>query len=76
MNSIEQKKAIYISALHATWDLQDAMPAECNPEYPAWLERWNAQQTATETTRNELAEVVGVANVAMIIFDEYHRRGK
>lgn len=76
MDQIEQMEIIYREALHAIWRLQAVMPAECNPEYPAWLERWNAQQSATELTRDDLVALVGNARVAWIIMDEMKQAQK
>lgn len=60
----------YRQALHALWDLQAVMPAECNPAYGEWLVNWNEQQSATEMTRDDLRAVIGASGIVDIILQE------
>lgn len=48
------KVTVYREAIRELWSLQAVMPAECNPGYAKWSARWNAQQVATEATRDEI----------------------
>lgn len=79
MEDEKTQETVYREALRTLWDLQMVMPIECNPDYPEWRAKWDAQHAATETTRNELVRYYakktgdGFATVARIIQNEYEQ---